>query len=104
MLNVPGISSNGAVQQLSSIDITEDEVLALLRKLQPDKSPGPDNIHPKVLRECAVELAGPLTKLFQTSMKEGRIPEEWKEAKVTPIFKKGTRSDVGNYRPCIGVL
>jgi hypothetical protein len=99
MSNVPDISSIGAAQQLSSIDITEDEVQVLLRKIQPDKSPGPDNIHPRVLKECAAELAGPLTILFQTSLKEGRLPQEWKEAKVTPIFKKGPRSEVGNYRP-----
>ena len=64
-----------------------------------DKSPGPDNLHPRVLKECAAELARPLTLLFKISMKDGTLPQAWKEANVTPIFKKGTRSDASNYRP-----
>ena len=84
---------------ISTIDITEPDVLNLLRKLKSDKSPGPDNLHPRVLKECAAELARPLTLLFKTSMKDGTLPQAWKEANVTPIFKKGTRSDASNYRP-----
>ena len=74
---------------VSTIDITEPDVLNLLRKLKSDKSPGPDNLHPRVLKECAAELARPLTLLFKTSMKDGTLPQAWKEANVTPIFKKG---------------
>ena len=41
----------------------------------------------------------PLTILFQSTLTEGCVPQEWKQANVTPIYKKGSRSDVGNYRP-----
>jgi len=41
-------------------------------------------------------MAYPLTVLFQTSL---RKPEEWKDANVTPVFKKGSRTDVNNYWP-----
>ena len=40
-----------------------------------------------------------ICKLFRTSLDEGVLPQEWKEAKVTPIFKKGSRNNVENYRP-----
>ena len=58
-----------------------------------------DGIHPRVLKECAKELAEPLTILFQTSLKESKTPMDWKEVIVTPIFKKGKRHEVGNNRP-----
>jgi len=64
----------------------------ILQKLQADKSPGNDGIHPRVLRQCANQLASVLTTLFRDSMKQGQLPHEWKEASVTPIFKNGTDS------------
>ena len=86
-------------QRLDSVEFSQSDVLQLLKKLDANKSPGPDGIHPRVLKECAAELAGPLHILFQTSLSEGSLPTAWKEAKVTPIFKKGSRADVDNYRP-----
>ena len=44
-------------------------------------------------------LTKPLELLFNKSIQTGVIPEEWKKANVTPIFKKGTKGDPGNYRP-----
>ncbi|MCP4459563.1 MAG: hypothetical protein GY816_16300, partial [Cytophagales bacterium] len=61
--------------------------------------PGPDKIHGKVLKRCANSLAIPLTILFQTSYYTCKIPANWKEAHVVPVFKKGCKNDVANYRP-----
>lgn len=98
MKNMPYmIRRNGA--ELTNVEVGEEEVLKLLLKLLPEKSPGPDCIHPRVLKECATELAYPLTQLFHTSLKEGTVPRAWKEATVSPIFKKGSRNVVSNYRP-----
>ena len=47
-----------------------------------------------VLTHCA-----PLTKLFRQSLAEGILPDEWKQAHVIPILKKGSRHKVTNYRP-----
>ena len=69
-----------------------------LLKLQEDKAHGPDNIHPAVLRNCADTLSKPLSMIFNKSMQEGLLPEDWKSATVCPIFKKGDKSDPGNYR------
>jgi len=68
-------------------------------KLKPAKSPGPDNIHPMFLRETAYNIALPLTLIFRKSLDEGVLPEEWKCANITPIHKKGLRSEAENYRP-----
>ena len=67
--------------------------------LNPNKSPGPDQIHPRVLKEVSGPISVPLSQIFRKSLENGRLPEQWKEANVTPIFKKGSRKEPGNYRP-----
>ena len=52
------------------------------------KSCGPDELHPRMLKELAAELAAPMTKLFNQSLFLEEVPEEWKMANVSPIFKK----------------
>ncbi|MFB2351557.1 hypothetical protein, partial [Priestia megaterium] len=70
--------------------IKEVEVLALLRNLKVDKSPGPDRIFPRTLREVCVEIAGALMEIFQMSLETGIVPEDWRIAHVVPLFKKGS--------------
>ena len=53
----------------------------------------------RVLKDYADILAPALTLIFNKSMSEGEVPADWKQANVTPIFKKGTKADPGNYRP-----
>uniref|UniRef100_A0A493SUA9 Reverse transcriptase domain-containing protein n=1 Tax=Anas platyrhynchos platyrhynchos TaxID=8840 RepID=A0A493SUA9_ANAPP len=60
---------------------------------------GPDGIHPRVLRDLAEELAKPLSIIYQQSWLSGEVPVDWRLANVTPIYKKGRRADLGNYRP-----
>lgn len=56
-------------------------------------------MHPMLLKECADVLAEPLSMIFQQSFASGHLPADWKSANVVPIFKKGKRGDVSNYRP-----
>ena len=85
--------------QISDIVFTEPEIQDELSKIKSGSSAGPDGIHPRVLKETCMEIAKPLAIIFNISMKEGRLPKAWKEATVVPIYKKGPRSDPGNYRP-----
>ncbi|KFQ39104.1 RNA-directed DNA polymerase from mobile element jockey, partial [Mesitornis unicolor] len=71
----------------------------LLHHLDIHKSMGPDGIHPRVLRELAEVLAKPLPIISQQSWLTGEVPVDWTLANVTPIYKKGWKEDVGNYRP-----
>lgn len=98
MHSLPTINKESSVD-MSDVDIDEGQVLELLNHLQPDKSPGSDGLHPRVLRECAQILAQPLTIIFQSSLREGCLPQCWKEANITAVYKKGSRSDTCNYRP-----
>ncbi|NWI77433.1 RTXE polymerase, partial [Dryoscopus gambensis] len=79
--------------------IQEEAVRELLRCLNIHKSMGPDGIHPRVMRELADELVKPLSIIFQQSWLTGEVPDDWKLANVTPIYKKGRKEDPGNYRP-----
>jgi hypothetical protein len=97
--NIPSMMSKNITAILERVEIDQNDIRDLLRKLQADKSPGPDGIHPRILKECADVLAGPLTILYRQSLQDGVLPEAWKEANVTPVYKKGARSDVQNYRP-----
>ena len=70
-----------------------------LRLLKRSKATGPDNLPPGMLKDCSNELSGPLCYLINLTMINGTIPNEWKLAKVIPIFKYGDRTDPNNYRP-----
>ena len=74
-------------------------VMKKLQQLHTDKSPGPDSIHPLLLKECAAALAKPLSLIFQQSYDTGILPNDWRTAHITPIFKKGNRNDPANYLP-----
>ena len=71
----------------------------MLKLLNVSKSTGPDEFHPRFLKETAVSIALPLTILFNKSLTEGTIPQEWKLANVTCIHKSGDKTAASNYRP-----
>ncbi|CAM5143906.1 unnamed protein product [Eretmochelys imbricata] len=85
-------------EELSQIEVTLEEVLELIEKLNSNKSPGPDGIHPRVLKELKCEIVELLTMVCKLSFMSVTVPNDWKIANVTPIFKKGSRGDPGNYR------
>ncbi|KFZ62006.1 hypothetical protein N321_03351, partial [Antrostomus carolinensis] len=79
--------------------VREDQVRDHLRNLKVHKSMGPDEMHPRVLRELADDVVKPLFLIFEKSWQSGEVPADWKKGNITPIFKKGNKEDPGNYRP-----
>jgi len=89
--DVPRVTNN--------IEITEDCVRKCMTKLPPDKSPGSDDISPRLLIPIDEEIVLPLTIIFNKSLESGSVPEDWRTANVCPIYKKGKRTSPENYRP-----
>jgi hypothetical protein len=96
--NVPSAAEMEA-PSLETMDITYRMVQEKIRSLKPASAPGSDGIGPQLLQELQKELAPALVLIFRKSIQNGEVPEDWKCANVTPIFKKGSKSDPGNYRP-----
>ena len=97
--SIPSFSRNDVYESIECVQFTRETVLKKLRNLNTSKSAGPDNIQTVVLKELAEELAEPIAYLFNASMKEGKLPYIWKDANVTPLFKKGPKNQPSNYRP-----
>ena len=84
---------------LKTIKISREKIKKKLLQLKISKSRGPDELHPRLLKELTDEISVPLETIFIQSLKEGKTPKEWKTGEISAIFKKGKRRQAGNYRP-----
>ncbi|XP_065640687.1 probable RNA-directed DNA polymerase from transposon BS [Hydra vulgaris] len=80
-------------------ELKEEIIFNYLLELNENKSLGCDNISPYVLKHCVEGLSKPLSLIFKKSIHSGELPELWKSANITPLFKKGDKKDPLNYRP-----
>ena len=64
-----------------------------------NKSPGPDKISARVLKDCLPVILGPLTDIINCSILTSTFPDNWKEAEVIPILKDGDHEKAANNRP-----
>ena len=93
----PGVVHQG--NSINSIRCTVEEVSKKIDNLDSYKAPGTDRFLPRVLKEVRDEISPQLVTLFNRSLETGVVPQDWREANVTPLFKKGATSKPGNYRP-----
>jgi hypothetical protein len=70
-----------------------------IKDLKPAAAPGPDGMGSLLLKELVDQVTRPLTTIYNKSLTTGDVPEDWRRANVTPIYKKGMKSDPANYRP-----
>ena len=84
----------------STIKITNEDIISAIKATKINSAAGPDSIPPIVLHKCTESLITPLKHIFQQSLKNNDIPKSWKEAFITPIYKrKGNKNDPSMYRP-----
>ena len=79
--------------------VTANEIQLEIAKLQIGKTVGPSSIPISILKILKSELAGPLQVIFNTSFLTGIVPDKFKLPRVIPVFKKGSQTNLSNYRP-----
>jgi len=84
---------------MSSINISTTGVTKLLMNLNINKAKGPDGISPFILKSCAEELSPMLMHIFSQSLQTSCIPNDWRDANIVPLHKKGRQDLADNYRP-----
>ena len=92
-------STKPCTPDIHSFKVTTAGIEKPLKNLNPNKAAGIDAIPPRILKENAHDLAPILAKIFQASLDTGKLPSDWKNANVSPIFKKGDKTKASNYRP-----
>lgn len=90
---------NSHIADISRIYVNTHLVAKHLASLDASKSAGPDHVSPVFLINCAKTIALPISLLFEKSLAECIFPAVWKSAYITPIHKKGSKTDITNYRP-----
>jgi len=78
--------------------LLKEDIEQELRSLKNRKSPGPDGIFNEMLKYGGTELTLHLTQLFQQIFKLCTIPNAWQQSIITPLFKKGSKTNPDNYR------
>ena len=84
---------------LNYLHFSHDDIFQVLSSLNPNKACGPDGIPGIFLKGCAQSLSSSLEYLFNLSFTTGKVPLAWKKAHVAPVFKKGNKNLIENYRP-----
>ena len=68
------------------IDFSYTRIKQLLTNINTNKAPGPDDIHGKVLKHCAKSICRPLSLIFNIAYKSGKLPIEWKQARIKQLL------------------
>ena len=79
--------------------VTESAVYKLISTVNTKKATGLDGISAKFIRDGCSVIASPITHILNLSLSQSTVPNAFKEARVVPLYKKGGRGEVGNYRP-----
>ena len=87
------------VKRIDHINIQDNEILSLIRNLNPNKATGSDGISGQMLILCDNSVVQPLKIIFENILKTSTYPDLWKLANITPIFKKHDKQLIKNYRP-----
>ena len=84
---------------MEEVVFTEEDILSKIQSVNVYKAWGPDDLHPKVLKECSAQIKYPLHLIFTESLNKGEVPCDWKKANVSAVYKKGNKHSPLNYRP-----
>ena len=86
---------------MGEITVDTKGVFTLLNGLNINKVSGPDGLSARVLKECSSEIDPILSLIYNESFALGTVPDDWRQANVAPVFKKGEKYDAANYGPVL---
>ena len=86
-------------KKIEQLTIGNEEIIELIRNINPDKATGSDSISGQMLLLCDNSVILPLKIIFRSILLTSIYPDIWKLANVIPIFKKGDKQVINNYRP-----
>ena len=86
-------------ERLSSVKITDDDILKIIAKLDPNKTHGHDKISIHIIKICSTSICKPLRLSFYCCIDNGIYPCKWKKGNVVPTHKQGDKQILKNYRP-----
>ncbi len=95
---IPEAEKENVEVAMGTVVVTQQMIRKQIRRLRKEAATGPDEITPGLLKMLEEEVLLPLEIIFNKSLTTAQVPSEWRTANVTPIFKKGTKGDPGNYR------
>ena len=86
-------------QSLTSINLSQDDILKIIQNLNPNKAHGPDKISIRMIKICGNSLCKLLEMICKSCIIKGEFSSEWKKANVVPVHKKSDKKMLKNYRP-----
>jgi hypothetical protein len=97
--NQDGLNFSLNANIISITSVTEDDVIKAFKQLKPKLTTGRDKIPAFIVRDCMYVFVGPLTRIFNLMLNSGKFPNQWKTSRICPVYKKGEKSEINNYRP-----
>ena len=79
--------------------VTSEFVSKCIIQLKSNKATGLDKISARMIKDAVSVITPSLTKLFNLSIQEKVFPNNWKSARIIPIYKSGDKQNPSNYRP-----
>ena len=106
LLNVPGDIEPEVLENIQKRSVntaldekpTMDEMVRAIKGLKDGKTPGGDGIPAEVWKYGGANLSNRLHRWIIKVWEEGHVPQSWKDANIVTIYKKGDRTECGNYR------
>ena len=96
---LPLVLTKKTCKLLSTVEFSADDILKIIKNLNPKKAHGHDMISIRMLKICDESICKPLNIIFWSCLENGKFPSEWKKTNVVPVFKKSYKQELKNYRP-----